>query len=148
MTSTDGPRPDALGRQYALRHGDLLLPARSGGVTHTTVGVPGAQRVLQTAIKAVSGVRGPVPAGLTGRNRVPVDVRGGGGGAREETASGQRCAGDGDGAAAAVRDEATMLAGHQRPTCPGLVQSGAGLLGVTFAAYHLTWQAPGMHKIQ
>ena len=41
-----------------------------------------------------------------------------------------------------------MFAGHQRPTCPGHVRSGAGLLGVTFAAYHLTRQARRMHKIQ
>ena len=42
MTSADWPGSDALGRQNAPRHGDLLLPGGVGGVTDTTVGVPGA----------------------------------------------------------------------------------------------------------
>ncbi len=71
------PGAAALGGQHSLGDGDLLFAGglvRRTGELAATVGGPGALRELQPAVVAVSGVDGPVAAGLASSDSVPLLV--------------------------------------------------------------------------
>ena len=98
--AADRPGATALSREHALSDGDLLFlggHVRRRGVFAAAVRGPGAGRELQPALISVSGVDGPVAAGLAAGDLVPFAIGGGTGvpGEGEPAAADDR-AGEGD----------------------------------------------------
>src|ERR671918_1222045 len=91
------PRTPALALENALGDGDLLAAAGLVRRTLATERPPGRRRELQATGEAVTGVRGPVAAGLAHGELVPDAGRSGvGGTCHRERASDRNCAGDGE----------------------------------------------------